>query len=198
VGYAIPGLNVEAALESASASYVHVLFPSVVLPAAEGSFNVSSSTIAAIFVAIGFALAAVLYLWRRVSPTRLVGQTGFMHGLYQFLEKRWYINAIYYKVFVDAPLAASDWLNAKFDFRGLFQVNSAGPVLGISLSSAGNWLDTKVVDGFVNGVSRVGQGFSKLLRRLQRGVVEEYIFVFALGMIVLMILLLLASGVSLP
>jgi NADH-quinone oxidoreductase subunit L len=198
VGYAVPGLNIEASLESASTSYIQGLFPGQALPAPGGGFNVPASGIAGLFVAIGFALAAAIYIMKRVSPSRFVGQTGVMHGLYVFLEKRWYINAIYYKVFVNAPLAAADWLNTKFDLGGMFRVNNAGPTLGISLSAAGNWLDTKVVDGVANGVSSVGQFFSRALRRLQSGIVEDYVFVFALGIIVLMILLLLTSGVHLP
>jgi len=59
-------------------------------------------------------------------------------------------------------------------------------------------LDTRVVDGVANGVSSVGQAFSRLLRRIETGVVEQYALVFALGLVALMILLLLASGVKLP
>jgi NADH:ubiquinone oxidoreductase subunit 5 (subunit L)/multisubunit Na+/H+ antiporter MnhA subunit len=138
-----------------------------------------------------------------MSPSRFVGQTGFMHGLYTFLEKRWYINAIYYKVFVNAPMAASRWLSEEFDYRGLFRINDAGSALGIYLSSSGNWVDVNIVDGTANGFSSVGQGLSRAFRRIQTGIVEQYAQVFALGIILLLALLLFAmwqagQGVFVP
>ncbi len=196
-GFAVPQLNIEKSLEGAASAYVVSLFPNQALPAAQGSFNLASSGIAGLFVAIGFFVALTLYISRRASPSRFVGQTGFMHYVYVFLQERWYINAIYYKVFVDAPLAASRWLSDKFDLNGLFRINNLGPTFGISLSNAGIWLDAKVIDGIANGVSTVGQAFSRTLRRLQGGVTERYIFVFAAGVVVLLILFLLYSGVTL-
>jgi NADH-quinone oxidoreductase subunit L len=197
-GYAIPALNIQTSLESAASTYIQGLYPSQSLVAPTASFNFSSSGIVGVFVAIGFLFAGAIYIWNKMSPTRFVGQTGFMHGLYVFFEKRWYINAIYYKVFVNAPIAASNWLSDTFDYKGLFRVNNAGSIAGISLSSAGNWVDIKVVDRIGSGISTVGQAFSRALRRLQTGVVEDYIFVFSLGLVILIILLLITSGVKLP
>jgi NADH:ubiquinone oxidoreductase subunit 5 (subunit L)/multisubunit Na+/H+ antiporter MnhA subunit len=154
--------------------------------------------IALLFVALGFSAAASFYILRRADPSRYVGASGFMHGLYSFLEKRWYINAIYYKVFVDAPVAASHWLSETFDFHGIFRVNEAGSVAGVALSTAGNWVDTKVVDGVANGFAAVGKALSRAVRRIQTGVVEQYVQVFALGVVVMVFLLLVALGVKLP
>jgi len=197
-GLLAPSLNIDASLQSAASTYIHSFFPGAVLAAPTAELDAVPAGIGGLFVAAGFAVAAVIYLLRRTPPTRFVGQEGFMHDLYKFLYNRWYINAIYYKVFVDAPLAASVWLSDRFDFRGLFRVNEGGSIFGVSLSAAGNWLDTRVVDGVANGVSSVGQAFSRLLRRIETGVVEQYALVFALGLVALMILLLLASGVKLP
>ena len=196
-GQLVPSLNIEAALNSAASGYVHSLYPQVV-SAPSASFDVQSSGIAIIFVAIGFLAASAFYIQRRASPSRYVGQSGLMHGLYVFLAERWYINAVYYKVFVNAPVAASRWLSDTFDFRGLFRVNDAGTVLGTHLSTAGNWVDAKIVDGAANGFSTVGQAVSRVLRRIQTGIVEQYVQVFALGIILLVFFLLLALGVKLP
>jgi NADH-quinone oxidoreductase subunit L len=199
VGQVFPPLNIEASLESAAASYVSSLFPSQSAQALSAtSFNVPASGVTGLFVAVGFLAAVGIYIARRVSPTRFVADKGFMHGLYLFLERRWYINAIYYRVFVQAPISASNWLSQSFDYRGLFRVNALGSVLGISFSRAGNWVDSRVVDGAANGFSTTGQALSRLFRRIQTGITEEYIQVFALGIIVMAVLLLLAIGVKLP
>jgi NADH-quinone oxidoreductase subunit L len=198
VGLAVPAFNVEATLDSAATSYVQTFFPSRAIPLQQASFNAVTSGIVGLFVVIGFLIAASIYILQRTSASRFVGATGFMHGLYLFLYKRWYINAIYYKVFVDAPIAASRWLSETFDYRGLFRVNQAGSVLGVSLSTAGNWFDVNVVDGVANGFSAVGQALSRYIRRMQTGIVEQYAQVFALGIILLVVLLLLALGGKLP
>jgi len=199
-GEIVPSLNIEATLESAAATYINGLFPSQSVQSLVGAgagFNVPASGVTGLFVAIGFLAAAALYIARRLSPSSLVGDTGFMRGIYDFLEKRWYINAIYYKVFVNAPVGASRWLSETFDFRGLFRVNEAGSVLGISFGAAGNWFDLRVVDGVANGFASVGQALSRTARRIQTGITEQYAQVFALGVAVMLFLLLLSLGAKL-
>ena len=193
-GEAIPSLNVQATLESAASGYISYLYPVQSLPAPSAALDPASSGIALVFVALGFFAAASFYLTRRMSPSALVGQAGFMHSIYVFLEKRWYINAVYYKVFVNAPAYVAKWLSETFDNRGLFRVNDAGSVVGEALSEAGNWLDVHVVDGAANGFSSWGQALSRVFRRLQTGVVEQYVQVFAAGLLVLIIFFLLAVG----
>jgi NADH-quinone oxidoreductase subunit L len=128
-GQVVPSLNVQAALQSAASSYVGTLFPTANLAAPSGAIDVAPMGITLLIVAMGFLAAYMFYLGRKMDPSRMVGQTGLAHGLYTFLEKRWYINALYYKVFVNAPLAASRWLSDTFDYRGMFRVNQAGSVL---------------------------------------------------------------------
>ncbi len=203
IGQVVPTLNIEATLQSAATGYVQTLYPSQSLTQASPTLDLPSSAISGLFVAVGFLVAMVFYLTRRSSPSSYVGQTGFMHTLYVFLEKRWYINAVYYKVFVNAPLAASRWLSDRFDYRGLFRINDAGPVLGVYISGAGNWIDANIVDGVANGFSSVGQWVSRGIRRIQTGIVEQYAQVFALGIILLVVLLLIAlwqsgQGVRFP
>jgi NADH-quinone oxidoreductase subunit L len=196
-GYALPSLNIQASLQSAATAYVQSLFPEQPLTTIQGQagFEIAPSGITGIFVAIGFIAAAAVYLTRRVDPGRFVGQTGFMHGLYVFLEKRWYLNAVYYKVFVNAPISASSWLSNVLDSRFLFRVNDAGPAINFALSSAGGWVDTNVVDRVANGIASIGQSLSRTARRVQTGVTEQYILVFSLGLLALIVLLLISSGV---
>ena len=202
-GVVVPGLNLDASLQSAAQNYIGSLFPTAALPAPSGALEAVPAGLTLAIVLLGLGVSVLIYVLRKVPPTRFVGQTGPMHGVYTFLYNRWYINAIYYKVFVDAPLAASRWLSGTFDYRGLFRVNDAGSVLGVYLSSAGNWVDVNIVDGVANGFSSVGQAMSRAFRKIQTGIVEEYALVFAVGVVLLVVLLLAAlwasgQGVPLP
>jgi NADH-quinone oxidoreductase subunit L len=193
IGLISAPLGVESFLEWASNSYLASLSPHFIAPGAVSvGFNVESGLIAFIFVLIGFGAAALLYLLRRYPPERFVGSSGFMHTIYVFLEKRWYINAIYYRVFVDPLLRVSRWLLAAVEINGLDRMNNAGAYIGISLSAAGNWIDTKAVDGVANGISTLGQGLSRAAKRIQTGITEQYIFVFALGLALLFVALIFA------
>lgn len=196
IGLISAPLGVENFLEWASNAYLVTLSPHFTAPVvASVGFNVESALVAAAFVIVGFGFAALLYLARRYPPTKFVGDTGFMHAVYTFLENRWYINAIYYRVFVDPPLRASKWLLANIEINGLDRMNNAGAYIGISLSTVGNWVDVKVVDGAANGISTLGQGLSRAARRIQTGITEQYIFVFALGFLLLIVALIVALGI---
>jgi NADH-quinone oxidoreductase subunit L len=198
IGELIPALNIENTLMSAASDYIHALFPSSAIVNPSASFDLASSGIALLFVVIGFFAAWTFYLARRTSPSRFVGQSGFLHRVYAFLEKRWYINALYYMVFVNAPIAGSAWLSEKFDKQGLFRVNEAGSVLGFYVSGAGNWEDVNIVDRTANGFSSAGLALSRAVRRIQTGIVEQYAQVFAIGIILLIVFFLLAIGARLP
>ena len=193
-GNFLPSINIEAALESASNSYLRSLFPS--LPAEQQVlFNGIAAGVTGLFVAIGFGLSFIFYVRRSRDPAVFFARSSFMRGLYTFLYNRWYINAFYYKLFVNAPLAAFSWLNERFDTI-LFNINNVTSLLGVYISALSEWIDTNVVDGIANGISVASQSFSRFVRRIQTGITQQYIFVFALGVAALLIFLILASGGS--
>ncbi|MDG6966474.1 MAG: NADH-quinone oxidoreductase subunit L [Nitrososphaerota archaeon] len=190
-------LNIYGALESAATTYLQGLFPAAgIQPAPVGfTFDAESAAIALAFVLVGLGAAYVIYLARRVEPSRIVGQTGVMHGLYRFLENRWYINAVYYRVFVDPLLAVSGWLLDAFELNGLERVNAGTAALWVYISRGGNWVDGSVVDRIAKAFAVDGESLSRAVRRVQTGVVERYALVFAAGLAVILLLYIFASGV---
>lgn len=191
-GSVIPSLNIEASIESASVSYLKTFFPSLSLEG-EISFSIAAAALTGLFVALGFGLSYIFYIRRSADTSKYISQSSIMSKLYLFLYNRWYINAIYYKVFVRAPLAASSWLSERFDVF-LFGVNNAASLLGVYVSAVGGWFDSNVVDALANGISVAGQSFSRLVRRIQTGVTEQYILVFALGVALLLVVLIISAG----
>src|SRR5437870_4151189 len=195
IGLISAPLGVENALDSASNAYLVSLFPQLSGQAvAPPAFNVASALIALAFAAVGLSLAASFYLARLYNPARLVGDEGVVRGIYTFLENRWYINAVYYRVFVDPAIGFAKWSIANVEDRVLSKINTGGVLLGFYLSSAGNWVDAKIVDGVANGFSSTGQSLSRAARRVQTGITEQYILVFSTGLVVLLILFVFATG----
>ncbi|OPY57256.1 MAG: NAD(P)H-quinone oxidoreductase subunit F [Methanosaeta sp. PtaU1.Bin055] len=64
-------------------------------------------------------------------------------------------------------------------------------VYGIALVS--NMIDLKIIDGAVNKISAISVGFGGTLRKLQTGVIQNYLTAIVLGVAVLLIVIQLAS-----
>jgi hypothetical protein len=74
-------------------------------------------------------------------------------------------------------------------------MSEAGAYIGLSFSVAGNWIDSRVIDAAANGISTLGQALSRAAKRIQTGITEQYIFVFALGLSLLIVALIFALGI---
>ena len=195
IGLLAPLLNVEGWLESAAATYVQGLFPTVASHAAQQvSFNLEPAAISFGFVVVGVAAAWALYIGKKIEPTRLVGATGVMHGLHTFLENRWYINAVYYKLFVWPVLSASRYILDNFEIKGIERVNGGIASFSLWLSRAGVWVDKNVVDAATTGVALDGESISRAVRRIQTGIVEQYVLVFSVGLALLVVFIILSTG----
>ena len=188
--------NLQGSLEASSMAYIYSLFTGGAFSGLSSStpFDFVSSGITLAFALVGLLLAVQLYLRRRTAPSSLVKETGFAHGLYRFLENRWYMNAIYYKVFVNAPLRASYWTHDNFEVGVLQRVHGGGAGVAIRFSAVGNWFDGNVVEVVSDWVAAVGKGFSRAMRRVQTGVLEQYALVFAVGLLILLLFFLYATG----
>jgi NADH-quinone oxidoreductase subunit L len=161
-----------------------------------GSFAVNYAAVAtslAVFL-LGALLAYPFYISGRASPVKVVARSSLLQGVYRFLWHRWYLDAIYYRVFVNPVRSASLWGYRVVEL-GFFDRLNGGVALGArSLSSAGDWFDRHVVDALVNAIGRVAGGASVRLRRLQTGVAESYLFFILVGLVLLLILLSFFTG----
>jgi NADH-quinone oxidoreductase subunit L len=192
IGVLSPLFNFEGALESISNGYLATLFPIGLEKGEAAAFNVTSASIALLFAMIGVGISWLLYVHGRTLG--IVGSTRFMHGIYSFLENRWYINALYYKTFVNIPLYIARHTSSA-ELRILNVVNDAGVKFGLYLSGTGNWIDNNIIDGIANGFSSRGQSLSRVVRKVQTGVLEQYILIFSIGLLVLLLIFILTTGV---
>ncbi|MDA4122778.1 MAG: NADH-quinone oxidoreductase subunit L [Thaumarchaeota archaeon] len=190
----LPFFNFEGSLESISSQYLRYLSGVPNLAFAPVSFNYVAAGITLAMVLVGLFASVQLYILHRASAQKLVGESGPTKSLYRFLENRWYINAVYYKVFVNAPLKAINWTNVHVEQNIFGRVNDGVAGFGVSLSSAGNRFDAGVVDGLTNGVAGAGQALSRAARRLQTGVVEQYALVLAIGLTLILLLFIAVTG----
>jgi len=119
-----------------------------------------------IIIGVGGIIVAALFYsrWKRFDPGMVTSEKD---PLRKILLKRYYQNEIY-----------TLWFAEKV-------------VYGIALFS--NMIDLKIIDGAVNKISAISVGFGGTLRKVQTGVIQNYLTAIVLGLAVLMILIELAS-----
>jgi len=190
IAIGVTGPFFEGFLEAAFAKNLEGLFGIHVI---EHSFGLNPVAVSAsvLALAIGGFLGYYYYIARRSDPFKMVQSNAFLGGVHKFLENRWYIDALYYKVFVKAPVAACNALFKVLELGVLDKTNLVVPKGTIVLSAMGSWFDSNVVDGIVNGLATVSVLVSGGVRKIQTGVANQYVFAFASGIVFLVILMLL-------
>jgi len=119
-----------------------------------------------------------------------------MGAVDHFLFERLYLNAIYYKVFVNGMMLAAHGLYRYIELGIWNKLNMIVPQRFYRYSEASAALDTRIVDGAVTGIATSGSRLSNLLRRLQTGVTEQYILGFAIGIFLLLLYMIFVIGAS--
>lgn len=145
-------------------------------------------------MAAGLLLAYPFYITRTRSASSFVG-TGVLKSVHSILWDRLYINAFLYRVFVYPTIYVAQALDAIVE-QPFFQEANFGVFRGsVVVSAVGDWLDRHVVDGFMVGTGGAFAFFSRLIRKLQSGNAESYLFGIVLGLSIILILLLRFVGV---
>jgi NADH-quinone oxidoreductase subunit L len=164
------------------------------LPAAQSTES-NLLTLTLIGVSVGAAvIGAALGYFRYFNKDRAYSAPAF--GVRKFLWERWYLNALYYKVFVNGALAASRVLY-RYVEQGVWDRLSYVVARDVvDYSKASQRVDTGLVDRSVNNVASGGSRLSTLFRRLQNGVTEQYVIAFAVGIFLLLAWMIFVIGVS--
>ncbi len=163
----------------------------IVVPSGASSESSLSSTLVVVSVAIALVGAVLGYIRYFNKEHREVVKLG---GLQSFLWNRWYLNAIYYKVFVNGAMKAANGLY-RYVERGLWDPLSylvARDV--VEYSKASRQLDERVVDRAINDVSTEGSRLSNIMKRFQTGVTQQYVITFAIGIFLLLAYMIFVIG----
>jgi NADH-quinone oxidoreductase subunit L len=159
-------------------------------PAVEQTAALTATIGSLIMLAIGGTLGYLIYISGRLKPTQIVGETGFGRTVYNFLWNRWYINPLYYRVFVYGTISAATAVKNTIETGFFDKISGAVALASIDVSRGGQGIDLGFIDGYINGIALTGRKFSSALRRLQTGIPQEYVAVFALGLFALVVAIL--------
>ena len=109
------------------------------------------------------AIGAVLFARNFYQRHQLAGDDkvkGFFGGFYRTMARKFYVDEIYQAVIVSPFMALGK--------QGL------------------TWLDRNVIDGTVNGTARIIDSIGEVFRRLQSGLVSNYLLVVTCGVVAML------------
>ena len=132
----------------------------------EDSFAINPVAVTSSVVAfgIGAGLGILFYVIRKSDP-EIISRNTVLKQIWTFLYNRWYLNALIYWAFAKIPLWIYDKIWRYFERTIIQGINPAFQYLMI--------------------------GSSKLVKLTQTGVTQTYLFAFAAGLFVLLIMLFL-------
>ncbi|MCP8313002.1 MAG: NADH-quinone oxidoreductase subunit L [archaeon] len=159
-------------LEHTFENYLSNILPGMehshILLAAEGSMPQELAVMITIgtsltVLIIGAFIAYKLYVQRVIDPVKLVGSKKALKSLWNFLFRRWYLNAFFYKVFVYPTISFSNWALKYIELGG--------------------------IDKFNYVLANAAKGFSNRFRRTHTGILNYNIIGMIFGFILLLILI---------
>ena len=118
---------------------------------------------------------------RPLLPPRLVGVGD---RLYHWASNKYFVDELYDRAIIQPFLRATQRLS-EFDRRVIDGAVDRAGLAGASLGQLKAWVDQRVVDRLVNGVAELVAWLSALGRRLQTGLVHQYLFVVVVSVVVL-------------
>ncbi|MBI3313424.1 MAG: NADH-quinone oxidoreductase subunit L [Candidatus Omnitrophica bacterium] len=136
-------------------------------------------------LAVGFGglfFAALFYLTNLGLPEKVAG---LFKPLYVASQNKFWFDEIYNAIIVRPFLALSRALFG-FDQKVIDgAVNGVG-FLTLWKSNIHYWIDKHIVDGLVNLVGHITQIFSAILRRIQTGLVQNYLLIVFLSVLLIL------------
>ena len=118
---------------------------------------------------------------RPLLPPRL---GGVGDRLYHWASNKYFVDELYDRAIIQPFLRATQWLS-EFDRRVIDAAVDRAGLAGASLGQLKAWVDQRVVDRLVNGVAELVAWLSARGRRLQTGLVHQYLFVVVVSVVVL-------------
>ena len=114
--------------------------------------------------AVGGILGYIFYIARKVNP-QIISRNIIIRGIWKFLYNRWYLNSAVYWGSVIGPMAI---------YRIIWR-----------------YFENVVIDGMNPGFQFSMAYFSRVVRAAQTGITQTYLFIFAVGIVIVTMLLFL-------
>ena len=138
-----------------------------------------------VIVILGIGLSALFYYWKRFSADAVAAR---LRPIYTLLWNKYYFDEFYDGVIVALTVAGSKALGL-FDLRFIDGiVNGVGVTVQAGCSRFAGWFDNTFVDGLVNLVARIIWYVGGRVRRVQTGMIQNYLLAIVGGVVLLILI----------
>ena len=138
-----------------------------------------------VIVILGIGLSALFYYWKRFSADAVAAR---LRPIYTLLWNKYYFDEFYDGVIVALTVAGSKVLGL-FDLRFIDGiVNGVGVTVQAGCSRVAGWFDDTFVDGLVNLVARIIWYVGGRVRRVQTGMIQNYLLAIVGGVVLLILI----------
>jgi NADH-quinone oxidoreductase subunit L len=134
-------------------------------------------------VLAGIAAAAYAYLWKRGVPLRAAAA---LPGVHRFLKNKWYFDELYEALLVKGCKGLCRLLRS-FDLTVIDGIVNGVARRTAEIAFGTGKVDDAVVDATVVGTARFTYGTGQLLRMLQTGRLQAYLFGLLGGVVLLLL-----------
>jgi NADH-quinone oxidoreductase subunit L len=100
--------------------------------------------------------------------------------IYRILANKYYVDELYFKVFVKGSQRLANWLYKVDDLWVIDPIVDGVGKVARRLSEVGHWIDINIVDRAVNGVGAIAAALGSALRTIQTGKAQNYLFTLLL------------------
>ena len=147
-----------------------------------------------IMLVIGAMPSYFAYITRRINVVTLMNKYVFLKSLHTFLWNRWYINGIYYKLFVNSLLRLSLAIYSGVEIKTLEGLNRWFVEFVKSYSGKlATYIELATFERFNVAVSSLFKIASRFVRKLQTGYLSYNISEMVIGLVLLILLSLLIT-----
>jgi NADH-quinone oxidoreductase subunit L len=146
----------------------------------------TAMTLSILIAAAGILLAFAVYQWKKISADNLAKRAGV---LYRGASGLWYFDEIYDRVFVKGLFLLtkiSQWVDTYI----IDAFVNGTAVVARGISTVSGWIDNNIVDGLVNATASTADRAGGLLSHVQTGRLQTYLVYIVFSFLVLFILFL--------
>ena len=141
----------------------------------------------ALSVSLAIGAAIMAYKWYAKKSDQPAAFVAKFSGLHRLIFNKYFIDELYQATFVRGLLAWNRFL-AWFDGWFIDGIVNGVAQLGVVVSRINGWIDKWFVDGLVNLVANFSRFMGSLLRRVQTGQIQSYVYFAMFGLTLAVIL----------
>ena len=154
-----------------------------------------STVLTCVAVAVGGYPAYQLYIARRVDPAKLIKEHPFLKKIHTFFWNRFYINALYYKIFAYPAITLSKGLYKRLEFGGIDTFNYAVAGFFKRISKAAyKKLELGGIDALNYLIANVTTSFCRRFRKTHSGILSYNMLAVSVGIVLLIALIFIFGG----